>query len=432
MKGAPECIRISEFMHMIKNPELTKRLNEHVTKTMEEMMIATTAFIRGEAATASKKKGHVSWNSQDQSKRYTDKRPNFRDGGSSMEILYEHCFNRLRPEINSQMVQATTTLTGFSGETTWPLGQLRLTVIVKDATHSTKAWMNLMVVKLFSPYTSIIGRPGLKAIQAVPSTVHEMLKYPTEWGIVTICSSLLIPAECASIGTSSVTPREERTHPANFTVALHPNFPDQEVVVRGSLSDRGHTELSIDGQIVGRQMGRTMEVYVDDLVVKSHTEAEMVIDIEETFRTLRKINMKRNPKKCSFGLAEGVFLGSYESMSITYLVAIILANDSTSKAFVADDLAFSFQFAWSLPIGRLQRTFSTSSSLSPTVLFKLILPFSESLVLNEVESLDLSNVPSGVMEEPRIISEIECSHVRFHNVGGSDTFQKAADIYANP
>nr|GFB56255.1 reverse transcriptase domain-containing protein [Tanacetum cinerariifolium] len=48
------------------------------------------------------------------------------DGGSSMEILYEHCFNQLRPEIKSQMVPATTSLTGFSGETTWPLGQLRL------------------------------------------------------------------------------------------------------------------------------------------------------------------------------------------------------------------------------------------------------------------------------------------------------------------
>nr|GFC82805.1 reverse transcriptase domain-containing protein [Tanacetum cinerariifolium] len=40
-----------------------------------------------------------------------------------------------------------------------------------------------------------------------------------------------------------------------------------------------------------------------------HTEAEMVRDIEETFQTLRKINMKLNPKKCSFGLAKGVFLG---------------------------------------------------------------------------------------------------------------------------
>nr|GEW38056.1 hypothetical protein [Tanacetum cinerariifolium] len=38
MNGAPECMRISEFMHGVNNPELTKRLNEHVPKTMEEMM----------------------------------------------------------------------------------------------------------------------------------------------------------------------------------------------------------------------------------------------------------------------------------------------------------------------------------------------------------------------------------------------------------
>nr|GEU48353.1 reverse transcriptase domain-containing protein [Tanacetum cinerariifolium] len=42
-------------MHGVNNPELTKRLNKHVPKTMEEMMITTIAFIRGEAVAASKK-----------------------------------------------------------------------------------------------------------------------------------------------------------------------------------------------------------------------------------------------------------------------------------------------------------------------------------------------------------------------------------------
>nr|GEW27027.1 reverse transcriptase domain-containing protein [Tanacetum cinerariifolium] len=324
MKGAPECMRISGFMHGVNNPELTKRLNEHVPKTMEEMIIATTAFIRGEAAAASKKKGHVSWKSQDQSKKHSDKRSDFQghsregkgsnrftpltrtpkeilaaeankfqppppmvtpvekrsnnklrdfhndkghstdecmqlkkqieelvkeiafppltssngtegplvieteigghiihrmyiDDGSSMEILYEHCFNRLRPEIKSQMVLATTSLTGFSGETIWPLGQLRLLVIIGDATHSTKAWMNFMVVKSLSPYNGIIGRPRLKAIQAVPSTVHGMLKFPVEGG------------------------RNNLQHPIDTCRMCIDKYI--EVVVEGSLSDRGRTEL---------------------------------------------------------------------------------------------------------------------------------------------------------------------------------------------
>nr|GFD13133.1 reverse transcriptase domain-containing protein [Tanacetum cinerariifolium] len=132
------------------------------------------------------------------------------DEGSSMEILYEHYFNWLRPDIKKQMVPATTSLTGFSGETTWPLGQLKLLVTIGDATHSTKSWMNFMIVKSLSPYNGIIGRPGLKAIQAVPSIVHVMLKFPTEEGIVTIRSSLLIPTECALVNTSSVTPGEKK------------------------------------------------------------------------------------------------------------------------------------------------------------------------------------------------------------------------------
>nr|GFD10342.1 hypothetical protein [Tanacetum cinerariifolium] len=57
-------------------------------------------------------------------------------------------------------------------------------------------------------------RTTVKAIQAVLSTVHGMLKFSTEEGIVTIRSSLLIPAECASVDTSSVTPGEKKAHPA--------------------------------------------------------------------------------------------------------------------------------------------------------------------------------------------------------------------------
>nr|GEZ53599.1 reverse transcriptase domain-containing protein [Tanacetum cinerariifolium] len=78
MQGAPECMRISRFTHGVNNPELTKGLNKHVPKTIEEMMITTTAFIRGEAVATGKKKGHTSLRTQDQSKRHTsEKRSDF-------------------------------------------------------------------------------------------------------------------------------------------------------------------------------------------------------------------------------------------------------------------------------------------------------------------------------------------------------------------
>nr|GFC04112.1 reverse transcriptase domain-containing protein [Tanacetum cinerariifolium] len=75
------------------------------------------------------------------------------------------------------------------------------------------------------------------------------------------------------------------------------------------LKNAGATYQRLMDKAFEGQVGRNVEVYVDDLVVKSHTKAEMVRDIEETFRTLHKVNMKLNPKKCTFGLAKGVFLG---------------------------------------------------------------------------------------------------------------------------
>lgn len=43
--------------------------------------------------------------------------------------------------------------------------------------------------------------------------------------------------------------------------------------------------------------------------IKSYTEVDLLSDIEETYRTLKSINMKLNQKKCSFGVEEGKFLG---------------------------------------------------------------------------------------------------------------------------
>nr|GEX95524.1 reverse transcriptase domain-containing protein [Tanacetum cinerariifolium] len=58
-----------------------------------------------------------------------------------------------------------------------------------------------------------------------------------------------------------------------------------------------------------KQIGQNLEVYVDDLGIKIRAEEEVIRNAEETFKTLRKINMRLNPKKCAFGMREGTFLG---------------------------------------------------------------------------------------------------------------------------
>ncbi|GJR92150.1 reverse transcriptase domain-containing protein [Tanacetum coccineum] len=103
IKRAPECMRLSRFMHGVNNPELTKCLNEHVPKTMEEMMISTTAFIRGEAAVAGKKKGHTSWRAQEQSKGHaSERRSNFR--GKLSHLIKEIKQGRDQPNAGKKEV----------------------------------------------------------------------------------------------------------------------------------------------------------------------------------------------------------------------------------------------------------------------------------------------------------------------------------------
>ena len=117
------------------------------------------------------------------------------DGGASAEIMYEHCFKRLKPEIQSQLIPATTSLTGFTGEKIWPIGQLCMLVEVGNADHSTTAWMNFMIIRSPSPYNGIIGRSGISALRAVPSTAHGMLKFPVEGGVVTLYNNAVPPEE---------------------------------------------------------------------------------------------------------------------------------------------------------------------------------------------------------------------------------------------
>jgi len=62
-------------------------------------------------------------------------------------------------------------------------------------------------------------------------------------------------------------------------------------------------------EIFLEQIGRNMEVYVDDMVVKSMTVEARVHDMKEVFVEIRKYDMRLNPDKCVFGVKGGKFLG---------------------------------------------------------------------------------------------------------------------------
>ena len=56
-------------------------------------------------------------------------------------------------------------------------------------------------------------------------------------------------------------------------------------------------------------MGKNIEIYVDDMVVKSKVMSEHLRDLGSTFGALRKHKLRLNASKCSLGVGSGKFLG---------------------------------------------------------------------------------------------------------------------------
>ena len=56
-------------------------------------------------------------------------------------------------------------------------------------------------------------------------------------------------------------------------------------------------------------MGKNIEVYIDDMVVKSKVVSELVGDLKNIFEILRKHKLRLNASKCSFSVGSGKFLG---------------------------------------------------------------------------------------------------------------------------
>nr|GFB39192.1 reverse transcriptase domain-containing protein [Tanacetum cinerariifolium] len=300
VKGVPECMRIFEFIHGITNPKIVKRLHDKIPKIVDEMLRVAMSFLRVEVAASNHewKKSFPPWKQQEGhntdenmhlkkqieemlKERVARQRiiqrfsPNpeilFRplgedegtkgpmiikaeigghcihrmyvDGGSASEILYEHCFNRLCPDIKNQLVPANTPLIRFNGEIIWPVGHIQLLVKIRDEEHSTSASMNFVVVRSPSLYNGIIERPGVRKLQAVRSTAHEMLKLLVKGGVTTLKSSRMVPLEYTMVsrpeGNISVT---KQTTKERIKVAINPEYQKQTIMIGFTLTKEGRNK----------------------------------------------------------------------------------------------------------------------------------------------------------------------------------------------
>ena len=418
------------------------------------------------------------------------------DGGSECDVIYEHCFLQFPQKIRARITPSRTPLIGFAGERVSPLGEIDLDVTIGDYPHERTETLDFLIVRSPSPYNMLLGRPGMRRMEMIVSTIHSLAKYKSPGGVGTLSSEYKMSRQVLGIkksqevGCTPAKPAEPSR--GEEKVIINPGYDEQPITIGKQLSEgiksklrrllRKNTDvfaweysdmvgvprvISVNGEdfvtehrlneykhisplhqkrrslsaerdeaackevdelvkagIIRRstyplwvanpvmvrksdggwrmcvdftninkacpkdcyplpeidwkvesltsyrfkcfldaykgyhqiqmaeededktafytskgtfcyrkmpfglknagaiyqrlidkafqhQIGRNLEAYVDDMVIKSRTEEVLLKDIQETFDTLRSIGMKLNPKKCSFGVEEGKFLGYY-------------------------------------------------------------------------------------------------------------------------
>ncbi|CAN6697737.1 unnamed protein product [Malus baccata var. baccata] len=81
------------------------------------------------------------------------------------------------------------------------------------------------------------------------------------------------------------------------------------LVMPFGLKNAGATYQRAMNAIFHDLIGHNMEVYIDDIVVKSKTEEQHLIDFRQALTRMKIHKLKMNPKKCAFGVRAGNFLG---------------------------------------------------------------------------------------------------------------------------
>ena len=89
-------------------------------------------------------------------------------------------------------------LISFEGKTVIPKGQIRLPI----QTGSEVVEVNFIVVDAYSPYTAIVVRPWLHALEAVSSTLHQKVKYPSGGHVKEIVGNQPVARQCLVVAIS--------------------------------------------------------------------------------------------------------------------------------------------------------------------------------------------------------------------------------------
>ncbi|GKC96988.1 retrotransposon protein, putative, ty3-gypsy subclass [Tanacetum coccineum] len=167
------------------------------------------------------------------------------DSGSSYEIIYEHCFEKLNPAIKAARVDLKTPLVGFSGECSWSVGEILLEITIGDAPLSRTETLNFIIVRSDSSHNMMLGRTAMQRMGNVVSMIHGAIKFHSKKGIRTVF--LTSKADEGTKRTRRIpATNEERILicvNAEEKIIVNDNYPDQTVTIGRQLPNHFKKEL---------------------------------------------------------------------------------------------------------------------------------------------------------------------------------------------
>ncbi|GKA90624.1 hypothetical protein Tco_0812494 [Tanacetum coccineum] len=176
----------------------------------------------------------------------------------------------------SLRVDSKNPLVGFSGEYSWPLGDVPLEITIGEGLLTVTKTLNFVIVRSDSPHNLLLGRTAMQQMGIVVSTIHGAIKFHTPKGIGTLL-----------LENSSQGPEKNAYKGYHQILIVEKDEEKTAFYTREGVFCYKRLPFGL------KNAGETYQRLID----------------KETLERLRAINLKLDTKKCSFGVEEGRFLG---------------------------------------------------------------------------------------------------------------------------
>ncbi|GJR17887.1 reverse transcriptase domain-containing protein [Tanacetum coccineum] len=242
----------------------------------------------------------------------------YMDQGASVEVMFEHCFENLSPAIRSRLRDTQMDLVGFAGGVVKPVGKIELEVVFGDRGLFRMVMINFTIVQCKNQLGALLK----KSMDVFAWESADITGIP----IRILEHSLNVNPSVEPVAQKRRVMASDRTSVVNNEVEewvsagiVRPMAQEDEekttfYIDQGTycytkmpfgLKNASATYQRLVDTAFQSQIGRNLKAYVDDMVIKSNNEKVLIEDIVMTFDNLWRINIKLNPKKCSFRVVEG-------------------------------------------------------------------------------------------------------------------------------